>query len=217
MNHLQLIVFDWDGTLIDSVARIVLCFQKSFAALELDWPGEEPVARTIGLPLTESYHLLVPRDRGISQAAWVESYRQIWRSEDFLAPSPLFAGVQELLEDLAGRYQLCIATGKSRVGLEREMGHYQLDRFFRETRCANETRPKPDPEMLMQLLQAYGVEAQQALMVGDSVLDIEMGQRAGMTAVAVTSGGQSEAQLRAAGAAHVLARVTELAELLPAP
>lgn len=214
MNHLQLIVFDWDGTLIDSVSRIVLCFQKSFEALGLDWPGKEPVQSTIGLPLTESYYRLVPPESSVTQEEWVEAYRQIWRSEAFQAPSPLFPGVPELLERLSRRFQLCIATGKSRVGLERELSHYELGRFFRETRCANETLPKPHPEMVQQLLRAYDVEGHEAIMVGDSVLDIEMGRNAGLLTVAVTSGGQSEAVLRGAGPTNVVAGVTELERLL---
>lgn len=214
MNTIQLIIFDWDGTLIDSVARIVRCFEETYRSFDLTPADADTIKSTIGLPLTESFYKLVPEDSSITQPEWVSAYRQVWLEEGRLALSPLFDGVPQLLEELSLRYEMCIATGKSRAGLERELNHYGIAHYFREQRCANETKPKPDPEMLFQLLDAYQVSPGEAIMIGDSTLDIEMGNAAGMPTIAVTSGGQSAEILRGVNPSAMFNSVCDIRQQL---
>lgn len=198
MPAAKLLIFDWDGTLIDSVPRIVRCFNESFDALGLPRADENAIRAMIGLPLTESYKHLLPQDRGISQDDFVNAYRDVWRDEARLPLSPLFEGVPQLLEELneAG-FRMCVATGKSREGLERELNHYDLYGYFEDTRCANETEPKPHPQMIEQLLVGCGIGPAEAVMIGDTPLDLDMGRAAGVRCVGVTSGSQTRQQLEA--------------------
>lgn len=210
MPKAKLLIFDWDGTLIDSVPRIVRCFNESFDALGLERAEEASIKAMIGLPLTESYKYLVPEGSGISLEQFVDAYRVIWRDEARLPLSPLFVGVPELLAKLADAgYRMCVATGKSREGLERELNHYNLYAYFEDTRCANETEPKPHPQMIDQLLVGCGIGPADAWMIGDTPLDLNMGKAAGVRCMGVTSGSQTQAQLQACEPEVIFERITD--------
>jgi phosphoglycolate phosphatase len=191
MADYQLLVFDWDGTLVDSIARIVESMRVAAAECVLPQLDEATIRGIIGLGLPEAIRSLYPQ---LQEPARVETFRRVY-SEHYLAlertPSPLFDGVRESL--LAFReqgYRLAVATGKTRRGLDRVLvGHGWLD-FFDVTRCADETASKPDPRMLREILVHCGVGAERALMVGDSPFDLQMAHNAGMTAVAVGYGAQ---------------------------
>lgn len=197
MPDYRLLVFDWDGTLVDSIARIVESMRAAADACALPQLDEMTIRGIIGLGLPEAIRSLYPQ---LEDPARVEVFRRVY-SDHYLAlerePSPLFPGVRESL--LAFReqgYLLAVATGKTRRGLDRVLaGHGWLD-FFDITRCADETASKPDPRMLREILAHCGVASGRALMVGDSPFDLQMAHAAGMTAVAVGYGAQPLAVLQ---------------------
>lgn len=191
MPDYRLLVFDWDGTLVDSIARIVESMRVAAAECGLEPRDEQRIRGIIGLGLPEAIQSLYPQ---LDDVALLELFRRVY-SEHYIAlessPSPLFAGVLESL--LAFReqgYRLAVATGKSRRGLDRVLAGHGWEDFFDITRCADETASKPDPRMLHEILGHCEVAAGQALMVGDSPFDLQMAHNAGMTAVAVGYGAQ---------------------------
>ncbi len=213
-HNYKLLIFDWDGTLIDSVQRIVDCYHACFHILRLTPPPDSQVMELIGLPLAEAFSTLFPHLPQARLPECVETYRRYWLDDSFPLSS-LFAGVKDMLVTLEDQgYQLAVATGKSRLGLERELEYYQLGHHFPHTRCARETPAKPDPEMLYQLMKLNRSSPEQTLMIGDTLLDLEMARNARIDAVGVTSGTQSSRQLAAAGPRACLAVVTGLPEAL---
>ena len=214
MKNYELLIFDWDGTLIDSVNRILTCFDYCFDELGLPRPDAAAVKPLIGLPLAEAFQVLLPPSTEVGLPECAAIYRRLWRDER-IPLSSLFEGVPSLLITLEARsYQLAVATGKSREGLEREQKHHGIDHHFLHTRCALETKPKPDPEMLLELLAEYDVPAERALMIGDTTLDLEMAHNAGIDAVAVTSGSQTREQLMQSEPMVCLSGATYLPDLL---
>lgn len=193
----RLLVFDWDGTLVDSISRIVESLRVAAETCGLPQLDEWALKGIIGLGLPEAIRVLYPE---LVDPSSVERYRAAYgahynRLE--VQPSALFPGVLEALEGFRNEgYLLAVATGKSRRGLDHVLsGRGWLD-YFDITRCADETASKPDPRMLHEILAHCGVEAGRALMVGDSPFDLQMAHRAGMDSVAVGYGAQSLDVLR---------------------
>jgi len=184
----QLVIFDWDGTLMDSALKIVRCFQAAARDSELPVPSAQDVHDIIGLGLHEAYTQLYP-DRPNDQKEFaIERYRQHFLHFD-QTEMPLFAGVMEGLQELYnGGLRLAVATGKARRGLDRVMNETGTRDFFVATRCSDETFSKPHPQMLLDLLEITQVQAEAAVMIGDSVHDMEMARRAGIDPVGVTYG-----------------------------
>ncbi len=183
------VIFDWDGTLVDSEARIITSMQA--AADDFGWQPaltDEAVRNIIGLALPEAIRHICP---GIDEAG-VDAIRQGY-THHFLERSnlemPLFDGVKEGLRRLkdAGCV-LAVATGKSRRGLDRVLPEVGLESLFEHTRCADETLSKPDPLMLHELLDVTSFDVRQAVMVGDTEYDLGMAKNAGMDRIAVTYG-----------------------------
>lgn len=197
MPDYRLLIFDWDGTLVDSIGRIVDSIRAASAACELPQRSDERIRGIIGLGLPEAVASLYPE---LDDARCIERFRRHY-SEHYLAleaePSPLFEGVAEALEDFreAG-YLLAVATGKSRQGLDRVLRGRGWEDFFDVTRCADESASKPDALMLAQIMAHCRVPAAHALMVGDSVFDLQMARNAGVDSVAVGYGAQSLEALR---------------------
>lgn len=214
MKLRKLLIFDWDGTLIDSVPRIVEMFEHTFAKLGLAKPDAEAIKPLIGLPLSDACLKLVPEAAASDLVRMVEVYRYFWRHPDFPV-SPLVEGVPALLEQLAGAgFTLAVATGKAREGLERELGVYGLAHFFSTTRCASETKAKPHPEMLRQILAELDFSAQNALMIGDTGLDLEMARNADIDAVGVLTGGHQPSVLAQFQPVAILDHAAQLSEYL---
>ena len=210
MKAYDLLIFDWDGTLINSIERILFCFRRSFETLALPAPADAEVKQLIGLPLAESFRILFPRATGEVLERLNDAYRRIWRSAD-LATSPLFPGVRPMLMRLrAAGFLLAVATGKSREGLTREMEEHRLTDWFQGSRCARENKAKPDPEMLRELLEETGTEPRRALMIGDSSLDLEMAAAMAMDRIAVSSGSQNPEVLAKSGPLACFPVVTHL-------
>lgn len=197
-SRYRLVVFDWDGTLIDSTTAIAECIRAAARDLALPVPSFEQASHVIGLGLRDSLRLAVPALAPARTAAFVEAYRRHFLAAE--ARMPLFAGIRELLEGLRSRgYALAVATGKSRLGLDRALAANGLGPLFAASRCADETQPKPDPAMLHELMALLEVEPRDALMVGDTSHDLGMAQGAGVDALAVTYGAHPGDALRALG------------------
>ncbi len=191
----RLVIFDWDGTLMDSAAKIVNCFSQAARDVGLDPPPEEAVRNIIGLGLREAFDTLFPGTAEPLRANLVERYRLHFLELD-TTPMRLFPGVEAGLMELRERgHVLAVATGKARRGLSRVLAETGLDRLFAVTRCADEARSKPHPQMLRDILAHTRIAAGDALMVGDTVYDIQMARQASMETVAVSYGVHAKARL----------------------
>ncbi|WKE67397.1 HAD-IA family hydrolase [Gallaecimonas kandeliae] len=214
MRDVRLVIFDWDGTLMDSVGRIVSSMQATARALALPVPTEQQVRDIIGLSLMPAFDALFPGLDEAGRDAVLAVYRDQYVELD-PTPTPLFPGVEAMLATLktSGR-QLAVATGKARAGLTRVFAETGLEPFFITSRSADEAHSKPHPDMLEQILSETGVAAHQALMIGDSELDMKMARAAGVRALGVGFGVHDETRLKAAGAEAVLGDWPSLAEVL---
>lgn len=208
-----LIVFDWDGTLLDSAAGIVASIQEAARDLHLPVPARETASHVIGLGLQDSLRTAVPTLPVERYAEFADAYRRHFRArQDAMG---LFPGVRELLQDLhAVGHRLAVATGKSRRGLEHALDATALRGYFAASRCADETNPKPHPAMLLELMQQLAASPGQALMIGDTSHDLEMARSAGVDAVAVSYGAHAGASLSALAPRACVASVPELREWL---
>jgi phosphoglycolate phosphatase len=209
-----LIVFDWDGTILDSPGAIAECIRSAAAELGLAVPDFERASHVIGLGLEEALRTAVPELPAARYPEFVEAYRRHFRASE--VSMPLFPGMRELIAELAGRHTLAIATGKSRRGLERALEASALRPHFRASRCADETTPKPHPAMLLELMSELGMPPQSTLMIGDTSHDMEMARAAGVDAIAVTYGAHPEVGLRACGPLDCCADVARLRAWLTA-
>ncbi len=194
-NRFELLIFDWDGTLCDSVDGIVSCIQQSAGNQQLEIPSVRRSRDVIGLSLDHAMMQLFPELTGKHIDTLVNEYRTLYLSEE-RAIDPLFDGVPKLLSELhlAG-YKLAIATGKSRKGLEHALKTTNASDYFDMICCGDEALSKPAPDMLHKLLDEAGVAAEKALMIGDSCLDLKMANNAGIDSVAVSSGVHSRSEL----------------------
>jgi len=193
----ELIVFDWDGTLMDSEARIVACIQAAFTDLGLPAPTRESARDIIGLGLEEAMAQLCPGADQATRADLVLQYRRHFLVSD-RTPSALFPGALEALDWIAAQgYRLAVATGKSRAGLDKSLAETGLTGFFHATRCADETFSKPHPQMLLELMDELGATADETLMIGDTEYDLQMARNAGVKSLAVCYGVHSPERLLA--------------------
>lgn len=217
MHRVKLIIFDWDGTLADSAGMIVGGMQRAIAALDLPPREDEAVRELIGLGLNEALQALYPQADIVALRQLLDGYRRQW-----LAPgageAALFAGGLAALQSLHGEgFDLAIATGKSRRGLDRSLAHHvEVRELIRASRTADETRSKPDPLMLTELLAQARLEPHEALMVGDTEFDVAMATAIGMPAIGVTCGVHAPQRLRQAGARALLENVADLPRWLAA-
>jgi phosphoglycolate phosphatase len=208
----QLIVFDWDGTLIDSAGTIVECIQSAARDMGLEVPGRDRASHVIGLGLQDSLRHAVPGLPPERYLEFAEHYRGhfLAREQSML----LFPGIRELLESMFRSHGLAIATGKSRKGLDRALEAERLRRYFLASRCADETNPKPHPAMLLEIMEELDVDPGRTLMIGDTSHDLGMAKAAGVDALAVAYGAHPEPGLRACGPRDCVASVAELGEWL---
>jgi phosphoglycolate phosphatase len=202
------VVFDWDGTIIDSAGAIAECIRDAAGDLGLEVPTREQASHVIGLGLRDALRHAVPGLPAERTAEFVERYRQHFRARE--DEMDLFPGMRELLASLHAGRMLGIATGKSRRGLDRALEATGLRPYFRASRCADETHPKPHPAMLLELMAELEVPAAQALMIGDTSHDLDMARAAGVDALAVTYGAHAEEGLRSCQPRACLASVAEL-------
>lgn len=215
MQRYELIVFDWDGTLMDSAGMIVHCVQEAARDLGIPPPTEERARHIIGLGLVDSLRHALPDLPEERYEELVERYRHHYLSRDH--ELVLFAGADALIQTLAqsGRW-LGVATGKSRRGLDRALEHSGLGACFHATRCADECHSKPHPQMLEELMAEFAVSPATTLMIGDTTHDLLMAQNAGVDAVAVSYGAHARDVLEATAPRYCAHSVEELANWLQA-
>lgn len=205
----RLVVFDWDGTLMDSAASIVESIQQAAREMGLRVPERERASHVIGLGLQDSLRHAVPELQRAGSEEFAGLYRKHFRARE--GAMSLFPGVPALLAELSAQgRRLAIATGKSRRGLDHVLDSSGLRKHFVGSRCADETQPKPHPAMLAELSGELGVAREAMLMIGDTTHDLEMAASAGVDAVAVAYGAHPEAPLRALAPRAVVASVAEL-------
>jgi len=210
VNGYRLLVFDWDGTLMDSQARIVGCFQAAAVDVGVDVPQGDRAKDVIGLGLQEATERLFPDLDGVQVGRVVERYRHHFLG-DHPTPSELFPGVVETLEGLADEgYLLGIATGKSRRGLDKVLRETGLGGLFHASRCADEAFSKPHPQMLEEVMAVLGAGPADTLMIGDTEYDMQMARNAGVPGLAVSYGVHPPSRLLAEGALGCLDRIDEL-------
>lgn len=188
MKPYRLLVFDWDGTLMDSQAQIVAVIHTVIGEFGLPPMSAERIGEVIGLALPEAIAGLFPAATPSLQRQIVQRYRYHSSHPDSPAAS-LFPGTEATLAHLRGMgYVLGVATSKSRHSLEQELELTHLRDYFAVTRCADETRSKPDPLMLKEIMAHLAALPQETVVIGDSEYDLGMAHNAGIDAIAVTSG-----------------------------
>jgi phosphoglycolate phosphatase len=191
----MLVIFDWDGTLLNSLAKITQCMQLAATDAGLEPRSESEVHGIIGLGIPQALATLYP---GVPQAP-LDVMRDRY-SHHFLikdqSPCDLYPGVSDTLAELkSGGHHIAVATGKSRRGLDRVLGNLGWENHFHATRCADETSSKPDPLMLSELMAELDCNVEDAMMVGDTEFDLEMASRLSMRRVGVSYGAHSPQRL----------------------
>ncbi|PTU33205.1 HAD family hydrolase [Stenotrophobium rhamnosiphilum] len=207
----KVLIFDWDGTLADSAAMIVGAMQRAITALKLPPRSDESIRELIGLGLNEALGQLYPEIELPHLYELLSSYRAQWLSEG-AGEAPLFEGSLEAIQSLhESGYQIAIATGKSRKGLDRSLRHHaDLRQLVLTSRTADETASKPNPLMLTELVTELGIKAQDAIMIGDTEYDMAMARAIGMPGLGVTCGVHAPQRMLDAGAGALLESVRHL-------
>jgi phosphoglycolate phosphatase len=210
----SLVILDCDGTLVDSAGHIAAVFNEAIVSLGYAPLAPERIARIIGLSFDDALHHLLPESSPDERARIIHIYRAQY-AVNAAGRDPLFAGVREFLEAVRrdGRW-IAMATGKSRAGALRVIAEHQLADYFATIRTGDVCRPKPHPEMLLQILDELGLSADRAVMVGDTTFDVEMARAAGIRAIGVGWGAHEGDELVEAGAELVVPRLPDLASHL---
>lgn len=209
----SLVVFDWDGTLMDSTHSIVAAIQAACRDLELPVPSASQASWVIGLSLESALRRAVPDLTNAMLPRFLERYRVHYLLRD--PELKLFDGIRELLAELADRdIRMAVATGKSRVGLNRALAASGLVDAFDVTRCADETFSKPNPTMLYEIMDELGVQGEQVVMIGDTSHDLQMAANAKVHGVGVTYGAHLRDELEAQAPQAVIESVSDLREWL---
>ncbi|PKO72308.1 MAG: HAD family hydrolase [Betaproteobacteria bacterium HGW-Betaproteobacteria-14] len=195
-RNYRLVVFDWDGTLLDSAGAIVACMRAAAIDLDLPPPDEKTARHVIGLGLHDALSQAMPDVPSSEYQRVAERYRHHYLAQDHQLS--LFAGARELVEELSQTGCLLgVATGKSRLGLNRALETSGLKRYFHATRCADECSSKPAPDMLREIMDELDTVPDQTLMIGDTIHDLQMAKNAGVGALAVGYGAHSREVLQA--------------------
>lgn len=215
MKKYSAVVFDWDGTVMDSTHSIVMSIQSACADLKLPVPGDREAAWVIGLSLESALYRCVPDLTARQVPLFIERYRHHFLSYD--TKIKLFDGIVDVMQLVRQREGLlAVATGKSRAGLDRVLEQVQLGDMFHTTRCADETVSKPDPTMLLEILDELQLDPEQVLMVGDTTHDVDMATNAGIDSMAVTYGAHDVSTLAASQPTIIVPSVVEMRSwLLP--
>jgi len=193
----KVIIFDWDGTLMDSIEKIVASMKAAAKDCQLAIPTSEHIRQQVGLSLDNVMLQLFPHHSSAQRAQMVEAYRVQYKTLDSQHPTPFYPGIEAWLKDLKAQgYLLAVATGKGRNGLDRLLDKFAVRELFAATYCADETLSKPDPLMLNCILRDLNLQPSDALMVGDTSYDLEMANNAGMDCLGVSYGVHSKQVLQ---------------------
>lgn len=188
MHHYKLVIFDWDGTLMDSVARIVSSMRSAAMEVGVPMPTEEQAKNIIGMSLPEALHQLFPSRTEEQDLKLRATYKKYYVELDS-TPTPLFEHAINLLEQLqsSGKY-LAVATGKGREGLERVFDTTKTKHYFHTSKCAGECLSKPDPQMITTILAELEIAPEHAVVIGDTTYDMGMAENAGVDRIGITHG-----------------------------
>jgi phosphoglycolate phosphatase len=212
-KRFDLLVFDWDGTLLDSTGAIVDAVQAACRDLDQPEPSDEHARQVIGLGLADVLRHSVPNLPDDRFPQIVERYRYHYLSRD--NELSLFAGAFDLIARLhASGFLLAVATGKSRQGLDRALSYSGLGIYFSASRCADECFSKPHPQMLDELMVEFAVPPERMLMIGDTTHDLQMAINAGVAGIAVDYGAHSAEMLDALSPLARLHTIVDLAQWL---
>jgi phosphoglycolate phosphatase len=212
-KRFSLIVFDWDGTLMDSAAAIVGSIMAACADIGIEPPPEDRARHIIGLGLQDALMSALPDLPAHRYPELADRYRFHYLRRDH--ELSLFAGAEALVRSLVERgHVLGVATGKSRQGLDRAMATSGMSDYFQATRCADECHSKPHPQMLEELMETFAVRPEETLMIGDTTHDLQMAANAGVAAVAVAYGAHPRAGLEAESPLFCADSVAELSHWL---
>lgn len=208
----ELLVFDWDGTLMDSEAHIVASMHNAMSDVGLPPLPDGSVSNVIGLGLQEAIETILPGIDDDTCSAVFDRYRYHFLAND---PTSPFEGAEAVLTELndAG-YLLAVATGKGRPGLKRVLESTGFGQYFIETRCADETRSKPHPQMLHEIMEVLDVAPEKTLMIGDTEYDLQMANAAGVAPLAVDYGVHERERLLECNPLDCLMSIKELPEWL---
>ena len=213
-DRFDLIIFDWDGTLVDSTDWITHCLKKAASMQGFNIPDDQAARDTIGLSIQKAMTQLFPEIDQSTQDQMAASYSQEYFSKQLTAYD-LFEGINEMLISLKQMgYQLAVATGKNRSGLDKALHGTGLNDFFHITRCADETASKPSPDMLEEIIEEMGISRERTVMIGDSVHDLKMATNADMASIAVSCGANSAKQLKVHSPLLILKQTTAILDIL---
>jgi len=206
----KLVIFDWDGTLMDSADKIVSCMQIAAKQCAMPIPTYEEVGHIIGISLKPAIKQLFKIQDDELAERLVQAYKEAFVTSD-TTPCPLFEGVNQLLSNLkeAGCI-LAVATGKARRGLDRAWVQTGTGPFFSASRTADEAESKPSPDMLLQLLDELGVKIDDAVMIGDTTYDMQMAKTIGMDRIGVSYGVHAQVHLEALSPVALVHSISEL-------
>jgi len=210
----KLLIFDWDGTIIDSQAHITYCMREGIKDAGFEAPDDDAIRHIIGLSLERAAEILMPQ----CNAQEIDVITQQYRHHFFATgaeSSEFYDGAKAILQQCfdAG-YYMAVATGKSRRGLDLVLKAFDLERLFHITRCADETASKPHPLMLEEILTDLDLTPRDALMIGDTTYDMNMGNNAKMDTMAVTYGVHSKDELETTNPKYYLTNIKQLFNVL---
>ncbi len=208
-KNFDLLVFDWDGTILDSAAAIVDAIQASCRDLDLPEAPPERARHVIGMGLADALRYAMPDLPQERYDEMVARYRHHYLASDHKLE--LFAGIETMIAELAAAgFLLAVATGKSRLGLERAFAASGLKPYFHASRCADECFAKPHPQMLESLIEEFAVLSSRTLMIGDTTHDLQMAQNANVAGVGVTYGAHTREALNTLAPLECFDSVAEL-------
>jgi phosphoglycolate phosphatase len=211
MRPQTFLIFDVDGTLSDSMATIIDAWREALQRSELAIPTDDQLRFGIGRSILEGFESLFPRASDRDYDTFARHYRDVYRGMVVGNEPPLYPGVSETLQTLFDQgHRLAIATGKSRVGLDRMLEAHKMGHLFQSTITADQARSKPHPEMIELLLQDSGAAKGDTVMIGDTTFDLLMARAAGVYSVGVTYGGHARSELARCEPTHLVERICDL-------
>ncbi|MEQ3640089.1 MAG: HAD-IA family hydrolase [Alteromonas sp.] len=210
----KLVIFDWDGTVMDSADKIVNCMQIAAKQCSMPIPSRDEVGHIIGISLKPAIKQLFGIDDDALAEQLVLAYKEAFVAKD-TTPCPLFDGAEALFNALKeSGCTLAVATGKARRGLDRAWKQTDTGSFFSASRTADEAESKPSPDMLLQLIDELAIPASDAVMIGDTTYDMQMAKSIGMDRIGVSYGVHAQVHLEALQPKVIVHSIAELQHYL---
>ena len=212
-SETKLIIFDWDGTLMDSIDHIVNSMQGAIADMQYEFKEMSAIRNIIGLGMHEAILALFPDCKQDERLKFIDCYRDYFFEKSH--NSDFYPGALNTINSLKEQdYLLAVATSKGRNGLDRALNNYDLVDMFHTSRCADETQSKPHPQMLEEILEELRIKPDEAVMVGDTAYDMEMARNANVPRIACSYGVHSRAKLMPYEPIACMQSITELESVL---